>query len=390
MGTSSSRSADTHVFKKELVILNNIVNNIINEKNIFKNNNYNFLSEDVCDKYQVVLEEELTKYLKLDVKSLGQSLFIIPKDDDNKLTKLNLNKKQICEKISNHYIKILYIMSLVKYVYNIEMDGDLSIAGIIMRNIRVLDDIMEINFCDLPHKNYTLQGTSEAYKINFGKLEGFKFFVDYFLDKSEAQAFIGVIRTILARNNKQKVESTICNYVANKQFKPADIKVLEDLYLTRFGNKLTCSPVKKISKTGGTFEESNSNLNSKKNKSIQHNISLGVFISKDNPILSKDLCFAPRKIFIKTSTTEGRQVLQLYNNMKNNYNKNISKIVNLLDTIVVAHKDNTYSLKDIDKNALDSVLESVKINIKSFYLQSIIDYQNILDKAKLIPSIEVS
>jgi hypothetical protein len=387
MGTTSSRSADTHVFKKELTILNSIVNNIINEKDVFNNNNYNFLSEDVCDKYTVVLEEELTKYLKLDIKSLGQSLFIIPKDDD-KLTKLKLNKKQICEKISNHYIKILYIMSLVKYVYNIEMDGDLSIAGIIMRNIRVLDDIMEINFCDLPHKNYELHGKSEAYKINFGKLEGFKFFVDYFLDKSEAQAFIGVIKTILARNNKHKVENTICNYVVNKQFKPEDIKFLEELYSTRFGNKLTCSAFKNKKKTAD--DESNSNSNIKKQRSLQHNISLGIFINKDNPILSKDLCFAPRKIFIKTSTTDGKQVLQLYNNMKNNYNKNISKIIQILDSIVVSHRDNTYSLKDIDKNVLDSVLESIKINIKSFYLQSIIDYQNILDKAKLIPSIEVS
>ena len=76
MGNSSSRSPDSQVFKKELVVLNGIVNNIINEKDVFKNNNYNFLSQDVCEKYQIILEEELTKYLKLDVKSLGTSLYI--------------------------------------------------------------------------------------------------------------------------------------------------------------------------------------------------------------------------------------------------------------------------------------------------------------------------
>ena len=76
--------------------------------------------------------------------------------------------------------------------------------------------------------------------------------------------------------------------------------------------------------------------------------------------------------------------------MKDNYNKNVKNIVSLLDKLVVAHRDGTYTLKDIDKHTLDSVLEDVKVNIKSFYLLSIIDYQNLLDKAKLIPSIESS
>jgi len=391
MGNTSSRSPDSQVFKKELAIINSIVNNIINEKDVFKNNNYNFLSQDVCEKYQVVLEEELTKYLKLDVKSLGTSLYIIPKNTDD-LTKFNLTKKQICEKISNHYIKILYVMSLVKYVYNVERDGDLSIAGIIMRNIRVLDDIMEINFCDLPHKNYTLQGTSDAYKINFGKLEGFKFFVDYFLDKNEAKAFIGVIRTILARNNKHKVENTICSYVANNELKPNDLKLLEQLYMSRFGDKFSCRAHKKGGKQQNKDEEieNDNNHGPEKPRSLNHNISMGIFINKDNPIFSKDLCFAPRKVLIKTSNLDGKAVLTLYNTMKINYDTNFKNIASLLEKLVVAHRDGTYTLKDIDKTTLDSVLESVKTNIKSFYLQSIIDYQNLLDKAKLIPSIEAS
>jgi hypothetical protein len=55
---------------------------------------------------------------------------------------------------------------------------------------------MEINFCDLPHK-IMLYKNYKPIKINFGK-QGFQVFFDYFLNKSEAQAFIGVIRTILA------------------------------------------------------------------------------------------------------------------------------------------------------------------------------------------------
>ena len=50
MGNISSRSSDNHVFKDELSMLNVIVNNVLNEKDVFANNNYNFLSQDVCDK----------------------------------------------------------------------------------------------------------------------------------------------------------------------------------------------------------------------------------------------------------------------------------------------------------------------------------------------------
>ena len=61
---SSSRSADNNVFKNELTKLNHIVTSIINDKDLFKNSNYNFLSQEVCNKYQIILEDELSKHLK--------------------------------------------------------------------------------------------------------------------------------------------------------------------------------------------------------------------------------------------------------------------------------------------------------------------------------------
>lgn len=370
MGNTSSRSLDNKVFKKELSLLNTIVTNIISEKDIFKNSDYNFLSQDVCLKYQVVLEEELSKHLKLSIKSLGTALYIIPKSDEGKLTKLNLTKKQVCEKVSNHYIKILYIMSLVKYVYNLELDGDLSIAGIIMRNIRILDDIMEINFCEQPHKNYNVE-KEKAYNIDFGKMEGFSFFINYFLDKSEASIFLEIIKSILGRNTKQKVSNIVCRYILDNKSKINDIRELERLYQVRFNSKIVCRKEDKIDKPLS-----------------KNNISLNIFVNKDNPILSKELCFSPRKIMIKTSTIEGKIILNLYKDMKKNYIKNIDKIILILDKLVTKNSNSNYVLKDIDKRILDGILDEVKVNIKTFYIQSIIDYQNILDKAKLIPNIQ--
>ncbi len=369
---SSNRSNDIHVFQKELSLLNTIVNNLLTEKDLFKNNDYNFLSQDVCDKYKVVLEEELDKHLKLSIKALGTSLYILPKDEDNndKLTKLNLTKKQVCEKVSNHYIKILYILSLIKYVYNIEQDGDLSIAGIVYRNIRVLDDIMEINFCDLPHRNYSNQ--KETFKINFSKLEGFKFFVDYFLDKSEASAFMSIMKSILARNSKQKFSSIVCHHIANKTLKSEDLKYLEELYMKKYGNRLVCRQNKVATPV-----------------SSKHIINLDVFVNRDNPILAKEYCFAPRKIIIKTSSKEGKKILDSYNQMKKNYEVNIGNIITLLNKFV-NNNNGTYTLRDIDKVTLDAIIEEVKMKVKVFYIQSIIDFQLLLDEAKLVPNIEGS
>jgi hypothetical protein len=381
MGNTSSRSSDNNVFQKELTLLNSIVNNILSEKDVFKNNDYNFLSQDVCNKYQVVLEEELQKHLKLSIKTLGTSLYIIPKDDETKLTRLNLTKQQVCEKISNHYIKILYIMSLIKYVYNIEKNGDMSIAGIAFRNIRILDDIMEINFCDIPHKNYNFKD-AQALKINFGKLEGFKFFVDYFLEKEEASAFLGVVRSILARANKQKVAQTICYHIAQKHFKVEDIKELERLYTSRFGSKYVCKTTPPLSAQDKEPAPPTS--------ASKRNISIDIFINKDNPIFAKEFCYAPRKVVIKTSTAEGKQVFELYKVFKKNYEANISKIITIIQKLVIPNKDGSYTLKDIDKSVLDGIIEEVKVCIKTFYVQSIIDYQNLLDKAKLIPNIQFS
>lgn len=372
---SSNRSSDVHVFQKELSVLNATVNNLLNENDVFKNKDYNFLSQDVCDKYKVVLEEELEKHLKLSIKALGTSLYILPNDEDNndKLTKHNLTKKQVCEKISNHYIKILYILSLIKYVYNIEQDGDLSIAGIIYRNIRVLDDIMEINFCDLPHRNYNSKTSMETYKINFSKLEGFKFFVDYFLDRPEASAFVSVMRSILARNSKQKFSSIVCQHISNKTLKPEDVKYLEDLYMKKYGSKLVC---KSSDKT-------------RVSPVSKHSVNIDIFVNRENPILAKEFCFAPRKITIKTSNIEGKKVLAMYNQMKKNYEENISNIYTLLNKFITP-SNGTYILKDIDKTTLDTIIEDVKIKVKVFYIQSIVDFQMLLDQAKLIPNIESS
>jgi hypothetical protein len=333
------------------------VTDIVSEDDMFKNKDYNFLSQDVCANYQVVLQEELNKHLRLEIKELGAMLYILPKsgDDETKLTKYKLTKKQVCDKISNHYIKILYIVCLIKYVYNLEKDGDLSIAGIIFRNIKIVDDMIQIHFCGLPHKDYG-GADSDTYKIDFSKLEGLKFFTEYFLSPAESAKFMGVLRAALARSSSGKVKHRMC---ANRK----DIKYFEKIYESRFKHKLQCA--------GGTNN-------------------LHLFVEKDNPIFLASYCAAPLRIAAKLSTPQGKSIHAQYNRMKNNYETNVKDVHGILDKLVYKSSSGAYELKDVSKPDLNNIVEDVKTKIKGFYLQSIFDFQELLDIAKKSPSIHIN
>lgn len=366
MGNSLSGHSDNNVFEKELAKLNVVVNSIISDKDIFNNKDYNFLSQDVCENYQVVLEEELSKHLTLEVKELGAKLFIIPKVDDDtesRLTKYKLTKRQVCEKISNHYIKILYILCLIKYVYNIEKSGDLSIAGIVLRNIKIVDDMMQIYFCGLPHKDFS-SGSNDHHRIDFSKLEGMKFFTEFFLDPQESHTFLGILRSVLARNSPQKVQQKMCHYLHVHGAK--DIKHLEKLYASRFDDRLHCK------QEGG------------------NHIDLHMYIEKDNPVFNSDYCSAPVKLVIKLRTPQGKKVHGSYKQLKNNYNKNVESIMKIISKLVNKDSSGKYSLRDIDKRELNVIIDEVKIVVKSFYIQSIFDFQNMLDLAKKTPNIHIT
>lgn len=352
---------NSNVFAKELMTLNNIVKSIIANNDLFKNKNYNFLSEDFCSKYQIFMEDELQKHLKVNIQPAAKAIYFLPKSDDStKLEQFGTTKKELCQSISKHYIKVLYTLAMIKYVYDLERNGDLSIAGILFRNIKIVNGIIEINFCDLPHRDY--KQLSDKTRIDFGQLEGFKIFVSQYLEKDEAVQFINVVRSILSRSNKSQLKSTLC------QLKNQSIA--NELFAGKYNEKLVCDK----------------NMTAPKGKPKNIPLSLDVFVEKHNPILSKDYCFSTQKYIIKIDSPDGKKVINKYKTFRKNYSKNIKQISSLIDMIVIQH-NKEYQLKNINSSDLDAIIEKVKSNIKTFYTQSIIDYQNILDTAKIVNKI---
>lgn len=376
--------ASHKVFEKDLQYVSTMVNAVIDDKNVFKNNDYNFLSKDVCERHTLVLEDELNKHLKVSLQTVGTSLYLIPNNDSNNKQTIKgtkLTKREICEKISNHYMKILYILSLVKYVYDIEHHGDYSIAGIIFRNIKVVDDIMAINYCSMPQKDYSQK--TQSYKIDFSNLEGMSFLVDYVLSKQESRAFIDIIRSILSRSPRGIVRQQACSFLKNKKLRKDDIRKVEELYQSRFGSKLEC-PAGGVS--NNTSQEA---LSVKEGDVSAKRPNLHIKIEKDNPVFLKDFCYNVKEIVIMTNKPNNKPIVEAFKTMQKNYQSNIKAIEGLMDRLVVK-KGKLYELKDITKYELEDIVNDVKSCVKIFYIQSIMDYQRLLDIAKNIQTIEVN
>ena len=368
MGATSSKSGDgpKHIMEDELARLNQIVTAVVREDNLFQNNEYNFLSQDVCSKYQVILESDLNKQLKLDIKSIGESLLLIPRDGEQALlTKRNLKKDEICTRVANHYMKILYILCLIKYVYNAERYGDLSIAGILFRNIVISKDTFQMHFCSTTQKNLREAYGEAATYLDFSKLEGLKFFVEYFLDPKEAAIFIRTLKHILLRKNKGTLRVDFCDIGAKK------IVELEEVYLSRYGREdkeLVCASPSQVNKqTGGSS-------------------ALRLQVVGNNPVFEKDWCMGgPSTITIPMAEPDGKEAARLYKGIRAKATRNIKAVEAILERLVEPSGTNKWTLRDITKEELDSIIADLKTKVKVFYFQSIMDFQDLLDKVKTFP-----
>jgi hypothetical protein len=380
MGSSQSvvRKPQNAVFESELRKLNELINKVLTSDDKFVDSNYNFLFEDTCNKYTILWEKDLKKHMKVHLQDLEGAIYLIPKKDyvvtsestimqgNDAQTHVNsVSKHDLCNKISKHYIKILYILSLVKHVYDIESHGDNSLAGIIDRNIHIDDLSFDISYCSIPHKNYDIQ---HADKIDFSLLEGLQMFTQHFLSPSEKYMFIEQLRRIFARKPRHQIQDIVCNDTL------LSINDYDKIYKRKFeGKGLHCT--------------------SKKEKVVvksvvrtRKNLDLMFEISADNPILHTKYCFSRKRLSVSLKNkNEGvKKLLLLYKELKTHYMDNIEEVVKHLNRIVHVGTDDKYTLKDINTNELTNLIQDVKKTIAKFYVQSIVDYQVLLDYAKEI------
>ena len=112
-----------------------------------------------------------------------------------------------------------------------------------------------------------------------------------------------------------------------------------------------------------------------------------MYVNRGNPILSTHYCYAGKKIIVKLSTEHGKKVHGMYKNMSNNFKKNIKEVYNLLHMLVYKSGD-SYHLKDITAPSLQKIIEEAKRIVSFFYIQSLVDFQNLLDEAEKLPKVD--
>ncbi len=357
--------ATNNVFQEDLKKVNEVINNILNTDNTFVNPDYNFLSKDVCKKHTLVLESELSKHLKVSLSELGSNMYLIPSNEHSE------TKQKLCKKISSHYMKILYLLTLIKYVYDLEHHGDYSVAGIVFRNLKLEDDILSIKYCGMSQRDYSrVDANANSSKlpdkrVNFQQLEGLSFFVEYVLDKQESHAFMGAWRAIIERKGKNAIKKQLCGFLNKKTIDKSLATSLEEAYKTKFNEVIMLG--------GGSPD-------------------FLVNIAKDNPVFLKDYCYDVRSIVVKLGTSNSKDVEKALNTLKYNYDKNVSCIEKILYSLVSVKQRQTkhYELKDVTKQELDDIAAKLKATISIFYVQSILDYQNLLDIAKSNHNIQLN
>jgi hypothetical protein len=378
MGSSqSSLGKPTHdVFHKELEKLNGIITKIITNDDKFLDPNYNFLFEDTCNKYTILWEKDLKKHMKIHLEQLQGDIYLIPKkdhintsvdeSDPSVITNESVTKHELCSSIARHYVKILYILSLIKHVYDLESNGDNSLAGIMERNIKITEVTFELSYCSIPHKNYDVQ---HADKIDFSLLEGLEMYTKYFLSSSEKYGFIEQLKRVFARKPRHQILDIVCQGAVLKH------DDYEKIYKRRFDDK-------------GTLCKS-----SVPNKRVvRKNIDMMFEIAEMNPILHSKYCFSRRKISIPITNKKDphvKKLLLLYGEMKTHYMDNVDEVIGILNKIVEPQGDKMI-LKQIHTQELFDLVQSVKKTVAKFYLQSIVDYQVLLDYAKNIPQQNVT
>lgn len=148
-GNNNEEIKPLQMFKKEADYMNELLSLIMSNNRRFHDEELNFLDNSVCDNFVFILESNLNKHLKVEVRELSENLLLIPKGQTE-----FLKKEQLCQLVTRHYRSIFEIIQLIKEVYDTDNFGNNSLLGICSQLIYMDDNNnrMIINFCSGIHR----------------------------------------------------------------------------------------------------------------------------------------------------------------------------------------------------------------------------------------------
>ena len=353
------------VFERDLDKLNKLLIILLNDDGTaFRNKSYTSKNADICNDYSFILASDLKKHLRIELAELHDAIHVIPRSEGDIVLKndMRFTKHDICNVIVQHYKRILNLVMVIKNVFDVENKGDLSLAGILYRNIKVAGNLVEVRYCGSSQSSEPLsQSKKEQRSVDFALVKGMKPFVSDLLTTEEATRFKSHLSLLLQQEkDNTKTINRICENVLY------DDNITAAMYRERL-SELKCTKAPRILR--------------------QHAHSLKLVVPENNPILSFNMCSEKRKVLISynSSDEEHKKLMSLIKRFKDQYAKHLEAIMQVLHMLLdIDYESGNASIKFITSTQLQAVEKATKIAIMTFYIQSIINYQDILKHAMSI------
>ena len=321
-----TQSTNNPKINKEMYKINKIINDIMTT---VVNHSYN----SACYKSEVINLNQLYKFNNIEISKI-ENLLLIPKSDAS-------TKKKYCDHIVAHFKKILRFIHCIKFIYDLENNGENSISAIITKNIHVEDKSIRVLSCE----SYQTDMQFFQNGVNFSKLSGFDFFVKNILTDSEAKLFLNQVQVMLYKYDKKKLKKYVCKDLI------VDVKQHSNIHKDKF-----------VCYQGGAGQD------------------IYITVNKGNPVFNWNTCSRP-----KTYQSEPlKQIVSLIKISKRNYINNLNQVLSILSEMVYYDKSaKKYNIKQIPYYQLNQIEVKLKRVVIIFFMQSLADYKNILNTIKL-------
>lgn len=317
---------------KNFVAIKTIIQDLLAKSNTLTKENVSQCSD------KVVINKKLLKNYTNSIHEFNDDYYLLSKDE------ITNSSIKYCKNVSDKYLRKLKLISCIKYIYDTENVGNNNISSLIQNHIIIDNEkkVLKLKSCKSKQKKWWWD---EEEGLNLLLIPGLKCFIENILSKKEKTIFIEQLKTVFKSNDYTKLHKYVCKDDIIKSI------TYEKLYKTIF----YC---KSFKKGGG-------------NKYL-------VNIEKYNPIISKNMCRS-QIVYEYKYLLQFRQMVE---NMKSNYRKNILKVKNLLEVLVIKEND-SFVFKKISSTMLYNIEKKIKRTIILFYMQSLMDYKNIFNTIRL-------
>lgn len=344
MGLSQSKTNFKETFNSEMSILNTYLNNIISINGLEPNAEYRVSYENLCEKFTYVVQKKLHRHQKVYIEELHDNVIIIPRNNTNK----NINKSEICTAIANHYNRVLRLVHAMRWILDIENNSKYSIAGIGIHNINQIESgLVEVQYCDSKqyHNHVFKKNGLRSRKLDLSQLMGFKILMNDILSKEESQVYYKLISSLL-RSKRLKLNQA------------------DKLLMKEFGsfNDEVISMDKELQKGGSS--------------------SLQFDVSEKNMIFSNETCYVQKKYIVQKSKSLEAKL----NKQENDVIVMIKEMYKVLGDLTI-NTDDGIEFKVLTHAELNTIELKLKRLFMIFYLQSIVNYNLVLETVEKMPNL---